>query len=52
MPAKTDYLSTYMQDHRAGAEMGRDLAVLRETLAPAGDPVPRAQERFTVTESA
>ena len=33
-------------------EMGRDLAVLRETLAPAGDPVPRAQERFTVTESA
>jgi len=26
MPAKTDYLSTYLQDHRAGAEMGRDLA--------------------------
>ena len=26
MPAKTDYLSTYMQDHRAGAEMGRNLA--------------------------
>jgi hypothetical protein len=26
MPTKIDYLSTYLQDHRAGAEMGRDLA--------------------------
>jgi hypothetical protein len=27
MPTKTDYLSTYLQDHRAGAGMGSDLAV-------------------------
>jgi hypothetical protein len=27
MPTKIDYLSTYLQDHRAGAEMGSDLAV-------------------------
>jgi hypothetical protein len=26
MPTKIDYLSTYMQDHRAGAEMGVNLA--------------------------
>ena len=26
MPTKIDYLSTYLQDHRAGAEMGSDLA--------------------------
>lgn len=26
MPAKIDYLSTYLQDHRAGAGMGSDLA--------------------------
>ena len=25
-PAATDYLETYLQDHRAGAEMGSDLA--------------------------
>jgi DNA repair exonuclease SbcCD ATPase subunit len=33
-------------------EMARDIAALREALTPAGDPVPRAQERFTVTDSA
>lgn len=33
-------------------EMARDLAALREAVAPAGEPVPRAQERFTVTDSA
>ena len=33
-------------------EMARDIAALREAVAPAGDPVPRAQERFTVTDSA
>jgi hypothetical protein len=33
-------------------EMARDLAALREAVAPAGDPVPRAQERLTVTEPA
>ncbi|MDX6677567.1 MAG: hypothetical protein QOE31_1619 [Solirubrobacteraceae bacterium] len=26
MPTQTDYLSTYLQDHRAGAAMGLDLA--------------------------
>ncbi|MEY2440985.1 MAG: hypothetical protein QOJ46_411 [bacterium] len=26
MPTAIDYLSTYLQDHRAGAEMGSDLA--------------------------
>ena len=33
-------------------EMARDLAALREAVAPAGEPVPRAQERLTVTEPA
>jgi DNA repair exonuclease SbcCD ATPase subunit len=32
-------------------ELGRDLSRLRESVVPSGDPVPRAQERFTVTES-
>jgi hypothetical protein len=27
MPTAIDYLSTYLQDHRAGAELGSDLAV-------------------------
>lgn len=45
-------------DERAGGlearleEMARDLAALREAVAPVGDPVPRAQERLTVTEPA
>ena len=33
-------------------EIARDLAALRDAVAPAGEPVPRAQERFTVTEQA
>ena len=33
-------------------EMARDIAALREAVTPAADPVPRAQERFTVTDSA
>ena len=32
-------------------EIGRDLNRLREAVAPSDDPVPRAQERLTVTES-
>jgi hypothetical protein len=32
-------------------EMGHDLARLRESVAPGDEPVPRAQERLTVTES-
>jgi hypothetical protein len=32
-------------------EIARDLAALRETLAPSEEPVPRAQERLTVSES-
>jgi chromosome segregation ATPase len=32
-------------------EIGRDLNGLREQVAPSDDPVPRAQERLTVTES-
>jgi hypothetical protein len=32
-------------------EIGRDLGALRESLAPEEAPVPRAQERLTVTES-
>ena len=33
-------------------EIARELAALREAVAPAADPVPRAQERLTVTEPA
>jgi chromosome segregation ATPase len=31
-------------------EIARDLAALRESVAPTGSPVPRAQERLTVTD--
>ncbi|MFL5780644.1 MAG: hypothetical protein ACJ760_04960 [Thermoleophilaceae bacterium] len=31
-------------------EIARDIAALRETLAPGTEPPPRAQERLTVTE--
>jgi DNA-binding FrmR family transcriptional regulator len=31
-------------------EIARDIAALRDTLAPGGEPPPRAQERLTVTE--
>jgi CRP-like cAMP-binding protein len=31
-------------------EIARDLAALREAVAPADEPIPRAQERLTVTE--
>jgi chromosome segregation ATPase len=31
-------------------EIARDLAALRESVAPTGNPMPRAQERLTVTE--
>ncbi|MDQ3644594.1 MAG: hypothetical protein M3356_03680 [Actinomycetota bacterium] len=33
-------------------EIARDIAALRDAVAPPGDPVPRAQERLTVTEAA
>ncbi len=32
-------------------EIARDLAALREAVAPGAEPVPRAQERLTVTEA-
>jgi CRP-like cAMP-binding protein len=32
-------------------EIARDVARLREAVAPDGDPMPRAQERLTVTEA-
>jgi hypothetical protein len=32
-------------------EIARDLASLRQAVAPGDEPPPRAQERFTVTES-
>jgi hypothetical protein len=32
-------------------EIARDIARLREAVAPSDEPVPRAQERLTVTES-
>jgi CRP-like cAMP-binding protein len=32
-------------------EIARDLARLREAVTPSEDPVPRAQERLTVTEA-
>jgi CRP-like cAMP-binding protein len=32
-------------------EIARDLAALRDAVAPAEEPVPRAQERLTVTDS-
>jgi chromosome segregation ATPase len=31
-------------------EVARDVAALRDAVAPGGEPVPRAQERMTVTE--
>ena len=31
-------------------EIARDLAGLRESVSPTGNPVPRAQERLTVTD--
>jgi chromosome segregation ATPase len=31
-------------------EIARDLAALRESVLPSGSPVPRAQERLTVTD--
>ena len=46
-----------VEDERSAAveerldEIGRDLAALREAVAPADEPVPRAQERLTVSES-
>jgi len=30
----------------------RDIAALRDVVAPVGDPMPRAQERLTVTKAA
>jgi chromosome segregation ATPase len=32
-------------------EIARDVSRLREAVAPDGDPMPRAQERLTVTEA-
>jgi hypothetical protein len=32
-------------------EIARDLVALRESVSPTGSPMPRAQERLTVTES-
>jgi chromosome segregation ATPase len=32
-------------------EIARDVSRLREAVAPSGDPMPRAQERLTVTEA-
>jgi chromosome segregation ATPase len=31
-------------------EIARDVAALRESVGPSGNPVPRAQERLTVTD--
>ena len=31
-------------------DVARDLAALREAVAPGAEPVPRAQERLTVTD--
>jgi len=33
-------------------EIARDMAALREAVAPGAEPVPRAQERLTVSEAA
>lgn len=33
-------------------EIARDIAALRDAVAPVGEPVPRAQERLTVTDAA
>ena len=54
-------LDTLSSDERAGQDLGpiaarleeiaRDLAALREAVAPGGEPPPRAQERLTVGES-
>jgi CRP-like cAMP-binding protein len=32
-------------------EIARDVSRLREAMAPSGDPMPRGQERLTVTEA-
>jgi chromosome segregation ATPase len=57
LEARLDTLST---DDRAGQDLGklearldeiaRELAALREAVAPGADPPPRAQERLTVGE--
>ncbi|HEX2234552.1 MAG TPA: hypothetical protein VHG69_14435 [Thermoleophilaceae bacterium] len=45
------------EDDRAAAieerleEIARDLAALREAVAPSEEPIPRAQERLTVSDS-
>ena len=38
------------QIERRLEEIARDLAALREAVAPPGQPMPRAQERLTVSE--
>jgi chromosome segregation ATPase len=52
-----DRVATASGDDRLGRlesrldEIARDIAALATLLAPAGEPVPRAQERLTVTDS-
>ena len=44
-PDDAEALSTRLE------EIARDIAALRESLVPGGEPPPRAQERLTVSES-
>jgi CRP-like cAMP-binding protein len=54
---RLDGLGSGGEDDRTAAieerleEMARDLAAVREAVAPADEPVSRAQERLTVSES-
>jgi predicted nucleic acid-binding Zn-ribbon protein len=45
-----DAASTAADDERL-EEIARDIAALRDAVAPAEEPVPRAQERLTVSDS-
>jgi len=50
LAAAADAASTAADDERLD-EIARDIAALRDAVAPAEEPVPRAQERLTVSDS-
>ena len=50
LAAAGDAASTAADDERL-EEIARDIAALRDAVAPAEEPVPRAQERLTVSDS-
>jgi predicted nucleic acid-binding Zn-ribbon protein len=50
LAAAADAANTAADDERL-EEIARDIAALRDAVAPAEEPVPRAQERLTVSDS-